>query len=215
MGTAQVAAASFLKLLKDVQDSAHQHAARTGILTYTMQPSWQQEAAQQPEQLYDPFEQHGGNPRLQTVSFDGFEPLRTGADSNEPPTLHRRWRSVSTSMRIQCTLCTSGQGTSHVQIESEVDLDDFDAVVLMITNRRPFGSKHQWQQLPQRLAVGKARIINATAGELMRLPEQLRQQRRALLAEDRSDRGSRPAFRPTNNLVLNPLANWVSGSYTA
>lgn len=76
--------------------------------------------------------------------------------------------------------------------------------------RRPFGKRQQWQQLPQRLAAGRRRIVHATAGELKRLPAQLRQQRRALLAEDRTDRGSRPAFRPTNNLVLNPLANWVS-----
>jgi hypothetical protein len=76
---------------------------------------------------------------------------------------------------------------------------------------RPFGKRNQWQQLPQRLAAGRRRIVHATAGEFKRLPAQLRQQRRALLAEDRADRGSRPAFRPTNNLVLNPLANWVRG----
>ncbi len=75
--------------------------------------------------------------------------------------------------------------------------------------RRALGDKHQWQQLQHKLADGNRRMIRATAGELRRLPAQIRQQRRALLSEDKTDRGSRPAFRPTSKHVLNPLSNWV------
>lgn len=74
---------------------------------------------------------------------------------------------------------------------------------------RAFVSARQWQQLPHRLAAGNQRIIHATAGELKRIPAQIRQRHRQLLAEDKADRGGRPAFRPTSKHVLNPLSNWV------
>lgn len=89
--SAQLAAASFLKLFRDGQVPTHRSKARTTTRTDNL-PNWQQEAAQHGhEQLYDPFEQHCGA-RSQTVSFDGFEPLHMGAHSGEVPARPRAWR---------------------------------------------------------------------------------------------------------------------------
>ena len=116
MGTAQIAATFFLKLLKDVQEPSYKHITHPGTQTSAQRTlrSGQQEAAhEQHEQLYDPFEQHGGARRTQRISFDGFEPLRLGADSSEPPVLRRRWRFVGIPLRL-VFMCSDNQGTCFV-----------------------------------------------------------------------------------------------------
>lgn len=116
---AQLAAASFIELLKAVQDPAHQRVSHIGTRSHTL-PNWH-EAAGQHEQLYDPFEQHGGGTRSQTVSLDGFEALHTGADSSELPTSLHSWRLTTGTVLIDSCMIIAGAHTSDSLTACQLD----------------------------------------------------------------------------------------------
>ena len=116
---AQLAAASFLELLKAVQDPARQLASHVGTRSHIL-PSWH-EAAGQHEQLYDPFEQHGGGTRSQTVSLDGFEALHTGADSSELPTSLHSWRLTTGNVLINSCMIIAGACTPDTLTACQLD----------------------------------------------------------------------------------------------